>query len=320
MVFKVNHYFYKFNLSAKRMDKKTHILLFYKYVNIENPEEFAKRHRLLCDEIGLKGRILVAEEGINGSVSGNKEQTEIYKEELRKDSRFSKMVFKEDLGITHPFKKMIVKVKKEIVNFGEKVNLEDTGKYLSPREFLEIYNSGRVGNEIFILDARNEYESRVGKFKQAITPNIKTFREFPKLAEELKDKKDKKIVMYCTGGIRCEKASAYLKKKGFKDVCQLEGGILTFGKQFPDTIWEGKCFVFDKRLVSNINTEENILTKCEICGIVCDLYKNCANNLCDKYCIVCIECEKKYGGCCSKECFKEIMKERTENKKILIAA
>ncbi len=293
-----------------------HVLLFYKYVPIKKPALFSKKHLTDCKKIGLYGRILVAEEGINGSVAGTKEQTEEYKKILSSNSLFSDIIFKEDLAISIPFKKMIIKVKKEIVNFGQEVDLSYTGKNLTPKEFLELYEKRgeEIGKDVIILDARNEYESRVGKFKGAITPDIKTFREFPKIVNELKDKKDKKIVMYCTGGIRCEKASAYLRQQGFEDVSQLRGGILTFGKSFPNTIWEGKCFVFDKRLTSTMNTEEKPLTSCEICKIPCDLYKNCAEVNCDKFCTVCIECEKNYGGCCSEKCFEEFMIERNEKR------
>lgn len=277
------------------------ILLFYQYVPIKDPKAFRSEHLDLCNQIGLRGRILVAEEGINGSVSGTKEQTTQYKSALRNDARFANIAFKEDKGIAHPFKKMMIKVKKEIVNFGASVDLNNTGKHLTPKEFLELYEKDE---DVVIVDARNEYEARVGKFKNAITLPIKTFREFPEKALELLgDKKEKKVVMYCTGGIRCEKASAYLKENGFKDVSQLNGGILRFGKEFPDTVWEGTCFVFDKRLTSGINSEEKPITACEICTEPCDLYKNCANVSCDRYCVVCIPCEQAYGGCCSKECF-----------------
>ncbi len=298
--------------------EKVHILLYYKYVKIENPTKFREQHLQACRELGLCGRILVAEEGINGSVAGTKEQTEKYKALLTSNQLFSDITFKEDLSISTPFKKMIVKVKKEIVNFGENVDLSLTGKNLSPQKFLELYEKehDQIGKDVIILDARNAYESRVGKFKGALTPSIKTFREFPKVAQELKDKKDKKIVMYCTGGIRCEKASAYLRQQGFEDVSQLKGGIIAFGKEFPNTIWEGKCFVFDKRITSSMNSEKIPITSCELCGIACDLYKNCRNVSCDTYCIVCIPCEQTYGGCCSKNCFRKLMQKETERFKL----
>lgn len=288
------------------MERPLRILLFYKYVEIVDLDAFRRELLEACNKIGLRGRILVAHEGINGSVSGTKEQTEEFKKQMRADERFEDVMFKEDEGVMHPFKKMVIKVKEEILNFGQKVDLKNTGKYLSPKEFLDLYENEL---DIVILDARNNYESRVGKFKNAVTPDIQTFREFPKVVEKLADKKDKKIVMYCTGGIRCEKASAYMKEKGFKDVSQLHGGILTFGKEFPDTIWEGTCFVFDKRMTSAINGQSKPISQCDLCSVDCDLYRNCARKECDERCVVCLKCEQDFGGCCSKKCFLEIQRE-----------
>jgi UPF0176 protein len=286
--------------------KEIHILLFYKYVEIEDTEKFKLELLEKCNEIGLKGRILLANEGINGSVSGILEQTEKFKEFLRNDKRFSNIEFKEDIGDSHPFNKTQVKIKNEIIKFQQDVKVEDTGKHITAEDFIKIYeNEGdKIGKEIFILDARNNYESNVGKFKGAITPDIEKFTEFAKVAEDLKDLKDKKVVMYCTGGIRCEKASAYLKKKGFKDVSQLHGGILTFGKKFPDSVWEGTCFVFDKRMVSDINTENKELMKCNICKRPCYNYNNCENHPCNKFCSLCSQCNNEFKECCSKDCFE----------------
>ncbi|MEK6882167.1 MAG: rhodanese-like domain-containing protein, partial [Nanoarchaeota archaeon] len=139
------------------------------------------------------------------------------------------------------------------------------------------------------------------------------FREFPEAVEKLdKEKmKDKKIVTYCTGGIRCEKASAYLKQQGFENVHQLKEGVIKFGKQFPNNVWEGKLFVFDKRLLSGVNDETQDL-KCDVCGKNCDLYRNCRNVYCDNLFISCLDCEKKLNGCCSESCFKEFKKQCME--------
>lgn len=275
------------------------VAAFYKYTNLENPQEFASQHQAWCREIGLRGRILVASEGINGTVSGTSEQIEQYKQALQDDARFEGIEFKEDECLMHPFNRMIVKVKPELVRFEQEVDLADVGTHLSPEEFLTMAQE----EDVIVLDARNDYESRVGKFKNAFTPSIKTFREFPRVASELRDKKDKKILMYCTGGIRCEKASAFMKKEGFSHVYQLHGGILNFAKHCPNTLWEGKCFVFDKRLISDVNSDNKPITHCDICATPCDLYKNCRNNACDAFTVTCLECERSYGGCCSKECF-----------------
>ena len=276
------------------------VVAFYKYADLKDPEAFRKDHLEFCKSLGIKGRILVAEEGINGSVSGTEGQIERYKSHLSSIQEFKGIEFKEDECLMHPFNKIKIRVKPELVRFEQPVSYKNAGKHLSPEEFLTMSQQ----EDTILLDARNSYESRVGKFKKAITLDIKTFREFPKVLELIKDKKDKKILMYCTGGIRCEKASALLKKEGFSDVYQLHGGILNFRKSPPNTIWEGKCFVFDKRLISEINdSKEKPITECDICGIPCDLYKNCRNKDCDKLSVICLDCEKSLGGCCSKECF-----------------
>ncbi|MEK6919039.1 MAG: rhodanese-related sulfurtransferase [Nanoarchaeota archaeon] len=290
------------------------ILLYYKYVNINDIESFKNKHLADCESLGLKGRILLSAEGINGSVSGTAQQTESYKKLLTSDSRFSDIKFKEDDGVSHPFKRMIIKVKKEIVRFEHDVNLKNTGKHISPKQFLEVYELDD-NDKPLIIDARNNYEARVGRFKDAVILPIKTFSEFPKAINDLNIPKNKPVVMYCTGGVRCEKASAFMKEQGYNDVSQLSGGILTFGKEFPDTVWEGKCFVFDKRLLSPINKKDvnNIpLTSCESCSIPCDLYKNCRNVTCDKYTIMCISCDDKLAGNCSEKCKKEYLASREE--------
>jgi UPF0176 protein len=297
------------------MEKEIHILLFYKYVEIEDFESFRDSHLADCKDLGLKGRILVAREGINGSVAGTKEKTEAYKKLIRSDERFNDLVFKEDLASEIPFKKMQIKVKKNIVGFGEGVDLSKTGTRLTPKEFLDLYDSGgNVKDEnTIIVDGRNGYEAKVGRFKGAICPEIEEFNEFDKVAEQLADKKDKKIVMYCTGGIRCEKATAHLKEKGFKDVSQLHGGILTFGKEFPDTVWEGKCMVFDKRLLSRINSEDKDEKMfCEHCEKECEFYKDCRYPLCNRFCFICNDCDEKYAGACSVECFDKYREWKTD--------
>ena len=279
-----------------------HILLFYKFVRIDNSTLFVEKHLEMCKKIGLFGKVLAAHEGINGSVSGTKAQTEKYKKYLTSIPEFSDIVFKEEVGLLHPFTKMVVRERKEIIRLDKEVDMSKRGKYLSPKEFLDLYKNKE---EVIILDARNDYEYKAGKFKGAITPKIKTFRQFPKVAEMLKNKKDKKIVMYCTGGIRCEKASAYLIDKGFKDVAQLEGGIITFCQQYPGTVWEGKCFVFDKRLISSVDSGNAPMTKCLYCDIPCDLYRNCKIAKCNALINLCTRCEKENMGCCSKKCISD---------------
>ena len=281
------------------------VLLFYKFVKIGDAKNFADEHLRMCNEIGVLGRILVAGEGINGSVCGTKEQVESYKKRLKQDSRFGDIFFKEEKCKSAPFTKMRVLVKDSVINIGSDVDMSKKAGYISPEELVRLYNGKE---EFLILDTRNDYEWKVGKFKGARVLPIKTFRQFPEVLErELADKKDSMIVTYCTGGIRCEKASALMKSKGFKKVYQLKDGIINFCQQFPNSFWEGKCFVFDKRLMNNTNSSK-IITNCELCSGKCDLYRNCKNHSCDRLVVMCVECERKMNACCSLACLREFKK------------
>lgn len=270
---------------------------FYKYVNLDNLEAFQKEHLEFCNKFEIKGKVLIGEEGINGSVSGNKEQIEEYKQKLKSYKQFSDIEFKDTNSNYHPFRKTIVRIRKEIVTSGFNVDPSKTGYHLSPKELKEMYDN----NEDFvIIDARNNYESKIGKFKNAITPDIEVFRDFKKLVPELKQYKSKKVVLYCTGGIRCEKASALLIKKGFKDVSQIDGGIVNFINQYPGTYFEGRCFTFDARL--SIGTGNKEIGICEKCHKPCGEYINCAYTKCDKLFICCNECREEWDNSCSKNC------------------
>lgn len=278
------------------------VLLFYKYVRVENPQAVVNEHLNWCIQNEIKGRVFIAEEGINGTVSGTVENIEKYKVQLRSYPGFEDIWFKEDEAEEHAFFKMHVRVKKEIVYSGlENVSLKNGGKRLTPDDLLKFYENGK---EFILVDARNYYESRIGRFKNALTPPIKNFREWKKVAEDLKDQKDKTIVTYCTGGIRCEKASAYLVENGFKDVYQLDGGIINYIKKYPDTYWEGGMFVFDERRVVSPNSKDELqhIARCHYCGEPTSYYINCHNQSCDKLFVCCHECKVKYDYCCSDEC------------------
>ena len=273
---------------------------FYKYVNISNPPEFQQKHLQFCLSIGLKGRILVGEEGINGCVYGTKNQVKRYKNELRKNPLFSGIEFKDNAAEKPAYRKMFVRVRKEIVNFGFNVDLKNSGSYVTPLKLKDMLDRNE---DIALVDMRNDYEFRIGRFRNAINLPIDNFRELPDAINQLKNLKDKKIVAYCTGGIRCEKASAFLKENGFKDIYQIKGGILKFGEEFPDTYWEGKCFVFDDRLaieINKFNTEP--LAECTWCNKKCDDYLNCHNLDCDKLFICCENCKELHNKSCSEEC------------------
>ncbi|MEK4439645.1 MULTISPECIES: oxygen-dependent tRNA uridine(34) hydroxylase TrhO [Niallia] len=281
------------------------VLLYYKYVPIENPEELTKEHLAFCKELGLLGRILISHEGINGTVSGTVEQTDKYIEAMRQDPRFSDTIFKIDEADGHAFKKMHVRHKKELVN----LSLEDdvdplklTGKHLKPAEFYEKMQDP----ETIVIDARNDYEYDLGHFRGAIKPEIETFRELPQWIKENKDKLEgKKILTYCTGGVRCEKFSGWLMKEGFEDVSQLDGGIVTYGKdpEVQGELWDGQCYVFDQRISVPVNQKEHVIVGRDFfTGEPCERYVNCANPECNRKMLCSEENEEKYMRSCSHEC------------------
>lgn len=281
------------------------VLLFYKYVTIDDPETFAAEHLQFCKDNDLKGRILVSSEGINGTVSGPKEVTDNYIAHMRADTRFSDIVFKIDEAEGHAFKKMHVRPRNEIValDLEDDVNPNElTGKYLSPTEFRDALQS----DDTVVIDARNDYEYDLGHFRGAIRPNITRFRDLPDWIKENKEQfMDKKIVTYCTGGIRCEKFSGWLLKEGFEDVSQLKDGIATYGKD-PETkgeFWDGKMYVFDERISVEINqVDKTVVGKEWFDGTPCERYINCSNPECNRQILVSEENEERYLGACSHEC------------------
>lgn len=284
------------------MSKDYRVLLYYQYVNIENPEQFTTEHLAFCKEIGLKGRILVAKEGINGTVSGTYEQTQCYIDTMHADPRFAETVFKIDEENTSAFKKMHVRYRQELVT----LNLEDdvnpnelTGTYLEPKEFREAI----LDKNTIVIDARNDYEYDLGHFRGAVRPEIRTFRELPQWIRENKEQfMDKKIVTYCTGGIRCEKFSGWLLKEGFEDVGQLHGGIATYGKdpEVQGELWDGQMYVFDTRISVPINQKDPVIVGRDwFDGSPCERYVNCANPKCNRQILTSVENEDKYlKGCC----------------------
>lgn len=271
---------------------------FYKYVALSEVEAFRESHQEYCSMLGIKGKILVAEEGINGAISGTPEQVASYKKHLLSNPLFSDVTFKDTHSVSHPYRKMIVRVRSEIVTFGAKVDLRNTAERVSPATLKKWIDAG----EAILVDARNNYESRIGRFKGAIAPDIDAFRDFPKAAGQLPKDSGKKIVTYCTGGIRCEKASAFLQEQGFPEVYQLQDGILNYIQQFPDDSFEGRCFVFDSRLSVPSGPGNREITTCELCHVPCGSYVNCRNVKCDKMFISCDSCSGEMSRTCSKKC------------------
>ncbi len=291
----------------KPMEKAAYrVLLYYLYTDIENPEEAAQQHLEYCKSIGLKGRILIAKEGINGTVSGTIEQTEQYMNDMKADRRFKDIIFKIDEAEGHAFKKMHVRPRPELVTL--RLHEEDvdprvtTGRYLKPMEWLEKMKDPNT----IVLDARNKYEYDLGHFDGAIRPDIDYFRELPEWVDENREMLEgKEILTYCTGGIRCEKFSGWLKEKGYDNVNHLEGGIVTYGKdeEARGRGWKGQCYVFDERISVPINQEEHIVVgRDHFDGEPCERYINCADPSCNKQILASEENEAFFLGACTHQC------------------
>ena len=278
---------------------------FYRYVIIDNPQELRDSLFSQWNDWKILGRIYIAHEGVNAQMCVPEENWEIFKYNLNQNPLFSGIAFKiavEDDGKS--FYKLTIKVRPKIVADGLDDNAFDVtnvGNHLTAKEF----NMAMDDPETILVDMRNHYESEVGKFTGAICPDADTFREeLPMVIEELKDKKDKKILMYCTGGVRCEKASAYLKHHGFKDVNQLHGGVIDYVRQIKaeglESKFIGKNFVFDERVGERIT--DDVIAHCHQCGASCDTHVNCANDDCHLLFIQCDACAEKMNGCCTPEC------------------
>ncbi|MEO9474962.1 MAG: rhodanese-related sulfurtransferase [Cyclobacteriaceae bacterium] len=287
------------------MNEEYSVLLYYCYSRIEDPEAFREEHHIRCLELNLKGRIIIAEEGLNGTVSGLKSDCETYMSEVKADPRFADIEFKVDQVEGHTFEKMHVRVKPEIVH-ASLPNIDPrkkTGGYVEPEEFREILKE--ESEDTVILDVRSNYEHHVGKFKNAITLDMENFRDFPEKVKELDHLKNKKVVTYCTGGIKCEKASAFLLEQGFENVYQLHGGIIKYGLEAEGEDFEGKCYVFDNRITKDLNTvNPTVISKCFVTGKPSDRMVNCANPHCNKHIPMSEEGAEIYNGCCSEECSK----------------
>lgn len=269
------------------MPQRFTVLLYYKYVPISDPETFVKEHRHLCTELGLNGRVLVGREGINGTVAGSDAATTEYQAALRARPEFAEVVFKTSFADCPPFKRLEIKVRPEIVTLGAGPDLDptrETAPHLSPEEWKRMIEE----EDVVLFDVRNRYESEVGRFKGAVTPAIENFRELPDVLPQYEALKEKTVLMYCTGGIRCEKASALFRRAGFQRVFQLEGGIVTYGERVGDAHWEGDCFVFDERMMIPVgnSAEKPPVGRCCHTGQPTRNVINCLHDPCHRIILV----------------------------------
>jgi UPF0176 protein len=266
------------------------VVLFYKYVPIGNPEGFAAEQRKLCSSLGLKGRILIASEGINGTLAGPANGMNRYVALLKTDARFSDIPIKLSAGDAGTFPKLVVKVRSEIVTLNAGTIKPDKDNQLSPAEWKRMMEENP---DAVALDVRNRFESDAGKFENAVVCDIEHFRELPQYVDRLQDLKNKTVLMYCTGGIRCEKASALFRSKGFRNVFQLHGGIAAYQQQFGNEHWQGECFVFDQRMT--VRVEEGLVQigRCAHTGRVASRFVNCLHDPCHKLFILSAEAESE---------------------------
>ena len=295
-------------------------LSFYAYAQISNPTQFRNELFLAWNKLEVLGRIYVANEGINAQLSlpadnfyAFKDSIEVY--DFMIGIRLNIAVEQDD----HSFLKLTVKVRDKIVADGlvdETFDVTNIGIHLKAKEFNDLLEDPNT----IVVDMRNHYESEIGHFTSAIKPDVDTFREsLPIIEDQLSaHKQDKKLLMYCTGGIRCEKASAYFKHKGFENVYQLEGGIIEYTRQVKaeglESKFIGKNFVFDHRLGERIT--DDIVSQCHQCGAPCDVHTNCANEGCHLLFIQCESCKSKMEGCCSDECVSIIQLPEDEQKAV----
>ena len=264
------------------------VILFYKYVEIADAELFAGRQRALCESLGLKGRIIIASEGINGTLAGPAGDVDRYVASLKTDPRFSDVEIKRSPGDAGTFPKLVVKVRREIVTLNAGAILPDKENHLSPRAWKTVMEENR---DVVLLDIRNRFESAAGKFENAVTCEIEHFRELPEYVDRLQDLKEKTVLMYCTGGIRCEKASTLFKRKGFNRVFQLHGGIAAYQEEFGNEHWQGECFVFDQRMTVCVEAGLVQIGRCAHTGRATSRFVNCLHDPCHKLFILSDEAE-----------------------------
>lgn len=286
------------------------ILLYYKYVSLADPVAIMQDQKLLCQRLKLNGRILISDEGINGTVAGDEASIDAYMATTQQVPEFADLEWKISWADEQVFPKLRVVVRDEIVTLGVKksgkdVHIANKADYIQPAELQKLYDTN---TDFVILDARNLYEAEIGKFKNALIPPIDNFREFPEFVEKnLNEYKDKDVVTYCTGGVRCEKASAYLREKGFKKVRQLHGGIHEYGEQTDGKYFEGEMFVFDKRLHLPVNkVDSSPISSCLYCSQKVTRFVDCQAHGCGTLFIACAECDDRHHSACSADCERAI--------------
>lgn len=290
------------------------IILYYKFIPITDPEAVRLWQKTLCEKLGLKGRILLSKHGINGTLGGDIDALKTYIKETKQLASFKTTAFKWSDGTGQDFPKLAVRVRDEIVTFGaadeikvDQQGIVGGGKHLKPQQVHELVE--KHGNGVIFFDGRNAYEATVGKFKNAVIPDVDRTRDF---ATELSDPKydsikNKPVVTYCTGGIRCEVLTMMMKNRGFNDVYQMDGGIVKYGETYKDEgLWEGSLYVFDDRMGLKFSDKAKDIAECVYCGGKTSNYENCANLTCNKLTLICQDCHSSNILC--PECEDALVK------------
>lgn len=280
-----------------------HVLAFYQITKLEDPRTLIKEHKEFFKDRDVTSRIYISEQGINGQMSASINDSEEYMTWMRSKAEFKEMPFKIHKWPEQAFPRQTVKYRKNLVSCDQTVDFSKRGEHVSPQKWKEMLDSDK---EYMMIDVRNDYEWKIGHFDGAKLPECKNFRELEDYAEQLgKNTGDDKppVMMYCTGGIRCELYSSILKEKGFEKVYQLDGGVINYGQKVGSDHWLGKLFVFDDRLSVPISDEETpSIAKCHFCKKPSENYYNCANMECNTLFLCCSECIKEHKGCCQKSC------------------
>ncbi len=277
------------------------IALYYAFTPLPDPEAVRLWQRTLCEKLGLRGRILISKDGINGTVGGELNAVKAYVKATREYPALKKMDIKYSEGSAEDFPRLSVKVRPEIVSFGAPGELKvdengvvGGGTHLRPEELHELVEAKKAaGEDVVFFDGRNAFEAQIGKFKGAVVPDVSTTHDFIKELESGKydDLKDKPVVTYCTGGVRCEVLSALMVNRGFQEVYQMKGGIVRYGETFGDEgLWEGSLYVFDKRMHMEFTDDAVTIGECVRCHAPTSKFENCSNPSCRKLTLYCSEC------------------------------
>lgn len=280
------------------------ILAYYHFTPLNDPHGEVLRHKAFFENRDVTCRIYLSEQGINGQMSASVEDADAYMQWMHSRPEFAQIPFKLHTHHEHVFPRITVKYRAQLVALDAPVNLSQRGEYVEPKRWKEMLES--EDNHV-LIDVRNDYEWKIGHFDGAELPACETFRDFKQYADQLKEKIDPErtpVMMYCTGGIRCELYSSILKEKGFDKVYQLEGGVINYGLKEGSKHWLGKLFVFDDRLAVPLtdNEESTVIGCCHFCGVANDTYYNCANMDCNELFVCCPDCLPRFVGCCQESC------------------